>query len=440
MDYQEAMKYIQKTQYLGIKPGLQRIRVLLEHLGDPHKKLKYIHVAGTNGKGSTVAFMSSILAEAGYKVGIFTSPHIQRFSERIRINQAEIPESDIARITGIIKEKIELMLDQGMSNPTEFEIVTAMAFQYFAEQGCDIVVLEAGMGGRLDSTNIIDAPEAAVITTISYDHMEVLGGTLQEIAGEKAGIIKRDCDVVLYPQEPGVERLFEQVCQEQSAGLHKVELSSLSPAGFDKFRPEFDYEEYKSLRISLLGNYQIRNAAVAIKTMEVLKEKDYKIGEEALRNGLLKAKWPGRFEIVNRSPLFLIDGAHNPESVITLADNLKIYFPEKKITFVTGVLADKDYKSMMETVIPRAERFITVTPKSPRALSAGELANFLKSSYGANVSVAGNTENAVRKSLELCSNDGLICAFGSLYFIGGVRGYFELQNKLRNNLPAAKVV
>lgn len=424
MYYKEAMEYIQRTQNLGIKLGLRRMSILLKHLGDPHKKLKYIHVAGTNGKGSTVAFISSILVEAGYKVGIYTSPSIQRFSERIRVNSAEIPEADIARITGIIKEKVELMLDKGISNPTEFEIVTAMAFQYFAEQCCDIVVLEVGLGGRLDSTNIIESVEAAVITTINYDHMDVLGNTLLEIAFEKAGIIKKNCDVVLYPQGLAVERLFEQVCHRQRARLHKVELSSFSPVGFDKVRQEFNYEGYKSLEISLLGNYQIRNAAVAIKTIDILKEKDYQVNEEALRKGLAKAKWPGRFEIVNISPLFLIDGAHNTEGVITLVDNLRRYFPEKKITFITGILADKDYKSMMEAVIPMAKRFITVTPKNSRALSAQELAKFLKS-HCVNVLVGEKTENAIRKSLDLCLNDEMICAFGSFYFIGDIREYFE---------------
>jgi len=425
MDYNEAMDYIHGMLKFGNKPGLDRIRMLLEYMGNPHRNLKIIHVGGTNGKGSVVSFISTILMEAGYKVGIYTSPSIHRFSERIRINDTEISELEIARITADVKQNVELMMNCIAANPTEFEIVTALAFQYFHEKNCDFVVLEVGLGGRLDATNIIDTAEVSVITTINYDHMEVLGDTLPKIAFEKAGIIKENNDVVLYPQEPDVERVFETVCREKIAKLHKVDFSTLKNNFYDIIKQEFDFEGYKSLKVSLLGEHQIKNAAVAIKTVEVLHSKGYQITENDIRRGLIKTKWAGRFEIINECPFFIIDGAHNIEGAKTLANNLRKFFPGRKITFITGVLADKDYKSMMEAVIPLAERFITVTPNSPRALSSKDLEMYLKS-YCNNVADGGEIREAIKLSLKWASKDEIICAFGSLYYIGQVREYFGL--------------
>lgn len=426
MDYSGAMRYIHGMQKFGSKPGLDRIRKLLDCMMNPQKKLKFIHVGGTNGKGSTVSFISNILIEAGYKVGIFISPSIHRFSERIRINHCEISEPDIARIAENIKIITETMVYNGFEHPTEFEVVTAMAFQYFYEQNCDIVVLEVGLGGRVDSTNIIDMSEVSVITTINYDHMEVLGDTLLKIAYEKAGIIKQNGTVVIYQQEQAVERVFEETCKEQGALLHKVDFSTLIPHVSDARKQEFDFDEYKSLDISLLGVHQMNNASVAIKTIDILRSKGYKITDDNLRKGLEKTKWPGRLEIVNKQPCFLIDGAHNIEGAKTLADNLSTLFPGKKITFIVGVLADKDYKSMIENVIHIAERFITVTPKSIRALSAQDLELYLKA-YRTDVINSGDVEAAISEAFRLVSNNDIICAFGSLYYIGEVREYFGFK-------------
>jgi dihydrofolate synthase / folylpolyglutamate synthase len=426
MDYKEAMEYIHGIQKFGSKLGLDRIRMLLAYMGNPQKKLKFIHVGGTNGKGSTVSFISSILMEAGYRVGIYTSPSIHRFSERIRINDSEISELNITKIAEGIKSITELIIHNGSERPTEFEVVTAMAFQYFYEQNCDFVVLEVGLGGRLDSTNIIDTSEVSVITTINYDHMDVLGDTLPKIAYEKAGIIKRNGNVVLYPQEKEVEKVFEVSCEELGAVLHKVDFSTIIPHSSDVLNQEFDFEVYKSLEISLLGAHQINNAVVAIKTIEVLKSKGYGITEDNLRKGLEKTKWAGRLEIVNEQPLFLIDGAHNIEGAKTLAYNLSSLFPGKKITFIVGVLADKDYKSMMENVMHIAERFITVTPKSARALSSQDLELHLKS-YGMNVINGGEIKKAISIALTLGADDDIICSFGSLYYIGEVREYFGFR-------------
>lgn len=426
MEYKQAMEYIHDVNKFGSKLGLDRIRDLLEQMENPQNKLKFIHVGGTNGKGSTVSFISSILKEAGYKVGIYTSPCIHRFSERIKINNTEISEKDIARIISSIKPKIDFLINNGTEALTEFEIVTAMAFQYFYEQNCDFVVLEVGLGGRLDSTNIIDSSEVSVITTINYDHMDVLGDTLPKIANEKAGIIKDNGSVVLYPQEKAVEEVFDKICRKHNAKLHKVDFSTLKILNSDISVQKFNFENYESLKISLLGIHQVQNAIVAIKTIEILNSKGYDVSEQALRDGLEKAKWPGRLEIVNKKPLFLIDGAHNIEGVKTLANNLKNLFPNKKITFIAGVLKDKDYKSMMEVIIPVAERFITVEPNNSRALSSKELEKYLKE-QGIKAIDGGKVKEAVELALKSISDEEVICAFGSLYYIGEVREYFGLN-------------
>ncbi len=420
MNYGQALEYIHGALKFGIKLGLDNIQELLELMDNPHKKLKYVHVAGTNGKGSTVAFISSILKESGYRVGIYTSPYIERFTERIRINSDEISKEDLARITQYVKEKVELMALRGGNHPTEFEIVTAIAFQYFYEKDCDIVVLEVGLGGRFDSTNIIDAPLAAVITTISYDHMARLGNTLEKIAFEKAGIIKYGTDVVLYPQAPEADRVFEEVCRERDSRLHRLFFESVNIKDFSIDGQEFDYGEFKSLKIRLLGEHQVKNAVVALEAALILAQKGYSISEDSIRKGLSDAKWPGRLELLKKEPIFLIDGAHNAEGAQTLSGFLKTYFPHKKIVFIIGILKDKDYMAMIEECAPLAEYIIAVSPNSDRALPAKALAQSLEC-YCKNVLISDTIVNAVAKSLDITPKDGLICAFGSLYYIGEVR-------------------
>ncbi len=426
MNYDQAIEYIHGTSKFGVKLGLENVKTLLDLMGNPHKNLRYVHVAGTNGKGSTVAFIGSILVESGYRVGIYTSPFIQRFTERIRINNDEISKEDLARIASFVREKVEIMVSKGFNHPTEFEIVTAIAFQYFFEQDCDIVVLEVGLGGRFDSTNVIDDPLVSVITTISYDHMDILGDTLSKIAFEKAGIIKDGTNVVLYPQADEAERVFEEVCKEKNAKLNKISFDVAKILGFSIDGQEFNYKEMKSLRISLLGKHQIKNAVTAIEAVSVLREKGYNITEDSIRKGLLKAKWPGRLEVLCRKPVFIIDGAHNLEGARALTGFLKEYFPQNKIVFIMGILKDKEYLSIIEEVVPYAKYIITVTPQNKRALPAKELSEIIKR-YCNNIVTSDTIEGAVKKSLELTPEDGLICAFGSLYYIGEVRSMFSLS-------------
>jgi len=426
VNYEEALSYIHGTLKFGSKLGLHNIGALLGLMGNPEKKMKFVHVAGTNGKGSTVQYISSILVESGYKVGIYTSPYIQRFTERIRIGDREINEEDLARITGLVKGKVDIMLGKGENHPTEFEIVTAVAFQYYCESNCDIVVLEVGLGGRFDSTNIIGTPELAVITTISYDHMEWLGATLPEIAFEKAGIIKQGGDVITYGQTEEVEAVFQKACSERGAKLHKTDFSCLKLAEYCLDGQSFDFRAYRSLQISLIGSHQIKNAAVAIDAARLLIKKGWRITEQSLREGLRKTKWPGRLELISGNPAFLIDAAHNTEGAEVLRKALDEYFPGKRIVFIMGVSNDKDYRAMARIVLTRCTAVITVTPISLKALPAAKLA-VVAENYCRNVLISGTIEEAVRISLELAAPDDLICAFGSLYYIGGVRDVFGLE-------------
>ena len=328
MTYEEALEYIHGTYKFGVKLGLENIRRLLEMLGNPHKELKYVHVAGTNGKGSTVTFISSILIESGYKVGIYTSPYVERFTERICINGKEIPEEDLARITEIVKEKVTEMVEQGYNHPTEFEIITAIAFQYFYEQNCDIVVLEVGLGGRYDSTNIIDTPLVSVITSISFDHMKFLGNTLTQIAREKAGIIKENGNVVLYPQSEEVEKVIEEAAVQTHSRLFKADFNTIKLKSFGIDGQIFDYGTFLDFKIKLLGRHQLKNAAVAITACQLLKEEMKNFTDETIRQGIAKARWKGRMELMCKDPVFFIDGAHNEDGVKVMVDTLEEYFPQ----------------------------------------------------------------------------------------------------------------
>lgn len=426
LTYAQAMQYIHATQRFGSRLGLTSIRALLSRLGNPQDRLKYVHVAGTNGKGSVCAYLHAILQAAGLKTGLYTSPFIQRFTERIKIDDAEIPEDAIARITSRIKAAILDMEAEGIDSPTEFDLVTALALAYFAEQGCDIVVLEVGLGGRLDSTNVIDAPAVAVITRLGLDHTDVLGGTLTQIAFEKAGIIKPGCDVVLCPQEPEAEAVFEKICRSLGATLHRVGLSAIQPTSFGLWGQQFTYGTYGTFSIRLLGEHQLTNAAIALNTAFVLQQKGFPISEAAIRLGLESAVWPGRMELLQTAPPVLVDGAHNVQGAAALKRGLLQYFPGKRFIFLVGVLKDKAYADMMREVAPLAERFLTIAPESPRALSSRDLAGHL-AQYGKPVQAFERLDDAIAEGLRQCGEDRMLCVFGSLYYIGGVRKYFGLS-------------
>ena len=563
----DAIEYINTPRWLASRLGLERIRELLDRLGRPQDRLKFVHVAGTNGKGSTCAFTASILAEAGFKTGLFTSPYVETFHERIRVNGRNISDEDLTAATLRVRECAEAMEAEGGEHPTEFELMTAVALVHFAHVGCDIVVLEVGLGGRLDSTNVIAAPEAAAIVSIALDHTNLLGNTLAEIAHEKAGIVKEGSTVVSWPQEPSAMEVVEDAARrvgdklvvpdfsllsvgkvtrgaapltrgtapeheghtpcsdspryaeelraehaphaqelqvgaeggstcetasgrgqhtpcsdsprcaaelraEHVAPAQKLQVSSSIDAGFGGRMPravphepnvpsgafvraqdclsmayahrtpvsqvesavpmrQFSYRgcEYAT---RLLGSYQPSNAAMAIEIAGALRERGWEIPDEAIARGIAETRWPARFEVLDQPasmPTVVIDGGHNPQGAGVLADSLRDVFPDKRPVFLVGILADKDYRSMLRAVAPLASAFVCVTPPNPRALDAADLAETIRETCDelgvrATVEIAGDFGDAVSAARKIAGSEGLICAFGSLYSIADVKAAF----------------
>ena len=416
MNVNEAIEYIHSVCWKGTVPGLSRTQELLAKMGNPEKKLKFIHIAGTNGKGSTAAMSASILQQAGYKVGLYTSPYIYRFHERMQVNGVEISDEDLAAVTEYVRPLAQSMTE----SPTEFELVCCIAFEYFLRQNCDIVVLEVGMGGAWDATNVIETPEVAVITNIGLDHTDVLGSTLEEIAATKAGIFKNNGQAVIYRGIPSVEKVFEDICAERNVQLKKADFDSLNLISHGLEGQTFDCGNRKALQLPLLGVHQLKNAAVVLSIMDTLMEKGWKITEDHIREGLRVARWPGRFDIVGRDPLFIIDGGHNPQCIEALVVNIRDYLKDKKVIALTGVLADKDYADMYKPVMSYVQEFVCVTPPNPRKLEAAELASHLQS-VGAKATACDSIEEGVRKARQLAGDSGVVLCFGSLYTIGSIK-------------------
>lgn len=416
MTYEEALQYIHSVCWMGTIPGLDRIRELLSRIGSPEKKLKFVHIAGTNGKGSTAAMTASILQKAGYRTGLYTSPYLIRFNERMSVDGQDIPDETLAEITEFVMPHADAMAE----HPTEFDLVTAIAMEFFARQNCDIVVLEVGLGGLLDSTNVIDPPEAAVITNIGLDHTEYLGNTLPEIAQAKAGIIKEGCQVVTYRGAPEVEAVFERVCRERGATLRKPDFSEITLKEHSFAGQIFDYGPYENLRIPLLGAHQLKNAAVVLTIVEALRAKGWSIPDSSVYEGMESVRWPCRFELLRRDPVFIIDGGHNPQCLEALAANVRDYLAGRDITALTGVMADKDYAHMYETMSPLVSRYVAVTPNNPRSLPAKELQAFL-GRYGKPATACETVAQGVLEAMRQAGKDGVVLAFGSLYMAGDVR-------------------
>jgi len=413
---QDALDFVYSTTWMGEKLDLSRITELLERLDNPHKKLKYVHVAGTNGKGSTAALLSSVLVQAGYKTGLYTSPFISTFGERIQINHHPISDKDLIENINTLHTHI-----QKMEEPTTvFETITALAFLYFAKQACDIVVLEVGMGGRLDATNVIDAPEVAIITAIGLDHMEQLGNTTELIAAEKAGIIKKGTHVVVHPCKPSVRAVIEKKCIQEDVNALFVDEETILPLTQSLNGQFFSVDEDR-FTISLLGEHQLRNAAVAIAAVNVLISRNWNIHHEALANGLLKAKWPCRFEVMKLNPVFIIDVAHNPQGVREAMRTFASLLPSQKAIIIFGVMADKNYTDMIDLMSPHAAKFITVMPENQRALPADELASAIKNRCAVPVSACASIPEAVDMAFAEANNDSTIMALGSLYMAGEIR-------------------
>lgn len=416
MNAEQAIAYIHSVCWKGSIPGLGRTQELLEKMGNPEKKLKFVHIAGTNGKGSTAAMTASILSKAGYRTGLYTSPYIYRFHERIQVDGVEISDEDLTEITEYVKPLADSM-DQ---SPTEFELVCCIAFEYFYRKKCDIVVLEVGMGGAWDATNVIEVPEVAVITNIGLDHTEYLGDTVEKIAETKSGIFKPHGHAVVYRSTPSVEAVYERVCAERDVSLRKADFDGLVLKAHTLEGQVFDCGSRKNLVLPLLGDHQLHNASVVLSIADTLIGEGWKISEQNIYDGIRDVRWPGRFDIVCRKPLFIIDGGHNPQCIEALVKNIRDYLAGKKVIALTGVLADKDYADMYKPVMPLVDRFVCITPPNPRKLEAQQLAQYLQQA-GAQAQAGESILDGVKKAMDLAGEDGVVLCFGSLYSIGGIR-------------------
>lgn len=425
MKYQEAVEYIESLSKYGIKPGLETITELCRRLGNPQDALSFVHIAGSNGKGSTLAFISTILKCAGYKVGRYISPTIFEYRERIQIGEKSITKKRLCELTQELRVVCEEMVAEGFAHPTPFEFETAMAFVYFKEMAVDIVVLETGMGGRGDATNLITTTKVAVLASISMDHMQYLGGTLEQIAGEKAGIIKPGCRVVSQVQEKEAAAVIVRECESRGAELTFVEPGKLKKVRHAASRQTFSYGSFVDIRIQLLGTYQIENAMLALEVVQALKRCGMEISEDAVYAGFYEAKWPGRFQMIAKKPYFVVDGAHNEDAAKKLAKSIDFYFTNKRIIFIMGILRDKEYEKIIQHTVGLADQIITVkTPGNTRAMDSIELAQEIAKVHPS-VTAAGSLEEAVELAYLLAGKDDVIVAFGSLSYLGAMMKLVE---------------
>ena len=433
--YPEALKYIYDLNKYGIKLGLKNIKYLLFLLGNPHQKLNIIHVGGTNGKGSTSSLICSILKSAGFKVGLYTSPHLVDFTERMKINYRSINQKKVATLLERIKPLVEKVAHTPYyTHPTFFEVITAMAFIYFFEEKVDFLVLEVGLGGRLDATNVCE-PLISVITHIDYDHMDKLGNSLEEIAREKGGIIKSGGIVITSNQFEKADQEINKIAQQRNSIIYKVgreikyEIIKSDLKGII-FNLHGIYNNYINLHIPLLGRHQAENAATAITAVEALKIKGICISKKAIRDGLEKVKWPGRLEIIQKNPILILDGAHNPNGVKVVRQTLEEIFCYHRLVLVLGIFADKDYKKMIKIIAPLADLIIATKAKNPRAtppqIIAKEAAQYIDRNK---IMVTKNIPQAINCAIFNSHKDDLICITGSLYTIGEAKRYFKIKNQ-----------
>lgn len=464
MDWNEAIALLHGANWKHTKIGLERMRDFMHALGDPQEKLRYVHIAGTNGKGSACVMTQSILTAAGFRTGLYISPHLDQFNERISIDGETISDADLRRLAARVRAAAETLGEE----PTDFEMITAMAFCYFEEQHCDLVVLEVGMGGRLDATNVISHPEVCAIMHIGLDHTEFLGDTVEQVAAEKAGILKPGADCVLYHQLPGVmdvvQKRFADVNPDAAARLVTTDPTAFTARARTIDGQVFDYRARRHLRIQLLGNYQMENAMAVLDIIDCLIRRGWGITENAIRAGLAQATWPGRFEVLSREPLLIVDGAHNPNGVEALVDTIRAYFPDQKINFVMGVMKDKDYHTMLRLIAPYAARFITELPDAHRALRPEQLKSEIRAYFDGPVETADSVTAAVQRAMEIasdsrdtcCTGDGTVrsetaiaddrideihmdrrpitICFGSLYQVAEIRNYFISSSRSTSNV------
>ncbi|MBR3039665.1 MAG: bifunctional folylpolyglutamate synthase/dihydrofolate synthase [Lachnospiraceae bacterium] len=439
MKYEEALEYLsENVNPLGSVLGLEGIRELLNRIGNPQNDLRVIHVAGTNGKGSVSSFVASMLRENGYRVGRYLSPAVLDYREKIQVNGSYIPKTKVAEYLSMLFKVCKEMVGDGLAHPTSFEVETAMAFLYLKEKKCDFCIIEVGMGGAEDATNVFDFPHTCVITSISEDHLGMIGNSVEEIAKTKAGIIKDGCKVVIAPQGDSVKEAIQNTC----TGLKNVDFHYVSPEdisvkypkasdGSGKFtlkRVKISYKTYKNTEIALVGDCQIENAAVALEVIDSLRG-EVPLKDEKIKAGLAKTEWPCRFELLGSKPAVIADGAHNPDAVLKLMKTADYYFTNRPIIYIMGVLKDKDVKEMIRLSAAKANVIITVTPPdNKRGMKAFELAGMIRE-INENVSTADSVEEALEVASLFAGENGVILAFGSLSYLGRLRRAYETYSK-----------
>ena len=429
MTYTQAITYIKESHDQVIRLGLERMEVLLERLGDPQKQLHFIHVAGTNGKGSVCAMTAQILQCAGLKTGLFTSPVISDYREQFQVNGEMISQDTFVRLADTLKQVCDHMDDP----PSEFEKAVALAFLYFAESRCDLVVLEVGLGGVDDATNVIDTPEVAAIVNIDYDHMGFLGDTLEQIAQKKSGIIKEGAVVVTTDQQDAVMDVLESRCRDMYATLIKASAKHVRIIEKSLDGQRFIYDGSASLpreiTLSLIGDHQCANAAIVLEIIRCLQMKGWCISEDAIREGMKTVRWCGRFELLSKEPLIIIDGAHNPDGIRALSHNLGEYCAGETFIFITGILKDKDYHEMLLQMLPFAYRFLTIAPDNPRAMSAEACAQEIRRcGFRGEIEVFTDKQQAVAHAVNIAIQTGHpVCAFGSLYSVGALKAAIQSE-------------
>lgn len=423
MDYQQAVDYIESPALPRGRYGLERLKQALELLGNPQHKVRFVHVAGTNGKGSCAAMLASVLKEAGYRTGLYISPHLRRYNERMQVDGVDISDDDLIRAAQRVKEVCE----QLGGTPIVFEVLTLMALWYFAECRCDFVVLEVGIGGKLDATNCIPAPAAALIAQLGFDHTETLGSTIEEIAAQKGGIAKPGSQLVMAGQELAALRVVEQLCREQGCGFtvadpERLQVLSTSPEG-QRLRDR----TYGELLLPLAGSHQVKNAANVLTVVEVLKGEGFAIPDRAVRQGIERTVWPARFERLSRSPDFILDGGHNPQCVQAAVQALQDYYPGKKVVFLTGMMKDKDSAAMLAKMAEVAKAFVCLHADSERAFGAQELAREIENTLSLAAYPAASAQEGCALAQRLAGEQGVVCALGSLYLAGEIRAVFHRE-------------
>lgn len=426
MNVQETIDFIESNGKFGIRLGLESITLLLDQLDNPQNQLKFVHVAGTNGKGSVSTMLSTILKTAGYKTGLYTSPALENFNERVQLNNTPIGDADLMGVTKRVQAACDTLVAQGHPHPTGFEIETALAFLYFYEQKADLCVIEVGMGGRLDATNIIPPPEAVVIMSISLDHTDYLGNTIAEIAAEKAAIMKDGTEVVIYPQQKEAKDVIVAKAKEMGLPYHLVNPQDLCRLSQSLDGQVLCYKKSDALsalgtfNLKLLGEHQILNCLTVLNTIQILLKKGFAIPTDAIKKALQTVTFAGRFEILHRDPIILIDGAHNPNGIEYFVENIKTYFPGNKINLYFGMLADKDIHLALDYLMPVTDVVHTLTPENDRALPAHKMATLIEKEYGKEVNFYDTIEAAV-SSIDLKAKSRINVFVGSLYMIGVAR-------------------